>query len=322
MAEIWLPDVEVVEGNDADGMNGDGSYKILLHSTEGSSIEGAVSAYRRNNSWPTLTVDCVKRRVVEHLPLNTSARALRNDPGGADETNRDGAIHVQIELVGFAERPETIGGAADLEWLGREVIGPIARLTGVPLRSTVDWVAYPASYGKRAAQRLTPAQWDAYSGVLGHQHAPDNDHGDPGAIDINRILQAARGAPSSTQGGFLMALTDKQQREMYDGLRALTELTRRVMILLRDVVHPLAVDIRKQVRNDVQQGNVIAGVDAALSPNRERGSDARRGVLQLSDMAVDDEGLAAQLAALDALMNDMAGDVDAIAAAVNPPAES
>jgi hypothetical protein len=53
-------------------------------------------------------------------------------------------------------------------------------------------VAYPASYGD-APQRLSPAAWDAYSGVLGHQHAPDNSHGDPGAIDINRILSAARG---------------------------------------------------------------------------------------------------------------------------------
>src|SRR5690606_7154910 len=180
MAEIWLPNAERIPGESAGAMNGDGSYKILLHSTEGASIEGAVSAYRQHRSWPTLTVDCPRRRVVEHLPLNVAARALRNDPGGADETNRDGTIHVQIELVGFAERPASIGGPDDLEWLGREVIGPIARLTGVPLRSTVDWVAYPASYGKRAAQRLSPTAWDAYSGVLGHQHAPDNDHGDPG----------------------------------------------------------------------------------------------------------------------------------------------
>jgi len=309
MADLWLPGAERIPGNSAGSMNGDGSRKILLHSTEGSSIEGAVGAYRANNSWPTMTVDCVKRRVVEHLPLNTSARALRNDPGGADETNRDGAIHVQIELVGFAERPETIGSRADLEWLGREVIGPIARMTGVPLVSNVAWRAYPSSYGKRAAQRLTPAEWDAYSGVLGHQHAPDNDHGDPGLIDIDRILAAAGG--QTPQEDFLMALSEAQQTEMYRDINDLVELNRRIMILVRDVLHPLAVDIRKQVRNDVQQLNVMAGVDTALSPDRAPGSGARQGVKQLADLAVDDEGLAAQLAEIEALVAKIGGPQEA-----------
>ncbi|HLU95575.1 MAG TPA: hypothetical protein VKZ89_01895 [Thermobifida alba] len=306
MAEIWLPNAERIPGESAGAMNGDGSYKILLHSTEGASIEGAVSAYRQHRSWPTLTVDCPRRRVVEHLPLNVAARALRNDPGGADETNRDGTIHVQIELVGFAERPASIGGPDDLEWLGREVIGPIARLTGVPLRSTVDWVAYPASYGKRAAQRLSPTAWDAYSGVLGHQHAPDNDHGDPGRIDIARILAAARGqTPEEDDMGAV------EQRQIAD----LTELCRRIMILVRDVLVPLAKETRTQVRNDVQQANVVTGVDTALSPDRKPGSGARQGVKQLADLGVDDEGLAAQLAELNALVEKVAGNVDAPTAA-------
>lgn len=191
---MWrLPDSDLVQGNSAGSMNGDGSHKLLLHSTEGSSIAGAISAYRANNSWPHFTVDCRRRQVAQHLDPLVAARSLRNDPGGADETNRDGSFHVQIEIVGFAGEPDTFGTADDLTWFGREVVKPICDLGRIPILSTVTWVRYPQSYGKSASQRLSPAQWDAYSGVLGHQHVPDNSHGDPGLIDIREILNAANG---------------------------------------------------------------------------------------------------------------------------------
>lgn len=189
---MMLPGSEVVLGNSAGDMNGDGSRKILLHSTEGTTIEGAIAAYVRNNSWPTMTADLKHRRVCSHLDLLVAARSLRNEAGGV-ETNRDGTVLVQIEIVGFAAVPSSMGSPADWDWFGREVIGPICWLTGVPPVSTVVWVPYPASYGLEAPQRLSGAAWDDYSGVLGHQHASENLHGDPGAIDINRILVAARG---------------------------------------------------------------------------------------------------------------------------------
>lgn len=177
-----------VQGNDS------GTYttavdKFLIHTTEGGSIEGAISAYRANNSWPHLTVDCrFGRPYVRcgHLDLNVPARALRNESGGV-QTNRDGVI--QIEVVGTATRP----GDIDWAWFGENVLGPIAGLKGIPLESTVPWVPYPASYGVNAAQRLSPAGWTAYRGVLGHQHAPENSHGDPGAIPIVTALAAAGG---------------------------------------------------------------------------------------------------------------------------------
>jgi hypothetical protein len=191
MADMWLPGVERITGNTGGTMTGDGSRKLLLHSTEGSSIAGAVGAYRTNNSWPTLTVDCPARAIVQHLPFDAAARALRNKAGGV-QTNREGTILVQIELVGFAGTPLSIGNPDDLVWLGRQVVAPICRATGVPPVSTVRWAAYPGSYGTGASQRLSAVAWDAYNGVLGHQHAPENDHGDPGALNVGAILAAAR----------------------------------------------------------------------------------------------------------------------------------
>jgi len=205
-------DRRTVPGNSAGAMNGDGSRKALLHTTEGTTVAGAIAAYRAHNSWPHRTVDCRRRIIVEHLPLAAAARSLQNLPGGADQTNRDGDVLIQYELVGSATNPASIGDPDDLDWFGRVVLGPDCARMGIPLTSTVRWVAYPASYGN-APQRLSLAAWDAYSGVLGHQHAPDNVHGDPGAINIDRILTAARGdAP-------FMALTDDQQLELLRKVR-------------------------------------------------------------------------------------------------------
>lgn len=193
MSGVWVPGAgRNYPGNSAGSMNGDGSRKLGLHSTEGTSISGAVGSYTENNSWPHLTVDARRRVFEQHVSLDLAARSFRNLPGGADETNRDGNYMIQVELMGFAEHPETIGAPEDLDWLGRVVLGPAMRLAGVPIISTVSWLSYPASYGASPV-RLSVDAWDAYSGVLGHQHVPDNVHGDPGAIDINRILNAARG---------------------------------------------------------------------------------------------------------------------------------
>jgi len=194
---MGFSDAQVIAGNSAGAMDGDGSKKLLLHSTEGSTIESALGAYRTNNSWPTLTVDCPRRRCVRHLPLDVAARALRNEAGGV-QTNKEGSILVQIEMVGFAGTPSSIGSPADLDWFGREVVAPIIRATGIPLTVGVRFASYPGSYGKNAAQRLSPAAWDSYSGICGHQHAPENTHGDPGAIDVARIVAAARTALDPT----------------------------------------------------------------------------------------------------------------------------
>lgn len=161
--------------------------KLVLHTTEGSSLEGACAAYKSSNSWPHMTVDArpgVPYRICGHLGFDVAGRALKNLSGGV-ETNTAGVI--QVEVVGSATSP----GGIDWEWIGREVVGPVATETGIPLTSTVTWVAYPASYGKTAPQRLSPSQWTKYKGILGHQHVPENDHGDPGAIPIQTILDSA-----------------------------------------------------------------------------------------------------------------------------------
>jgi hypothetical protein len=165
--------------------------KLLIHTTEGTSISGAIGAYTANNSWPHLTVDCRLGRTpvrCGHLDMDVAARALRNEPGGV-QTNTDGVI--QIEVVGFATDPAGI----DWRWFGANVAAPICASKHIPIESHVNWVAYPASYGTSAPQRLSPAAWTDVKGFVGHQHVPENSHGDPGAIPILSILSAAQPTP-------------------------------------------------------------------------------------------------------------------------------
>jgi hypothetical protein len=92
---IWRP----ISGSS--GAHVGGPFKIVHHTTEGSSAEGAMGAFRSNRSDPHFTVDAVN--IFQHIDTAEGARALRNQAGGV-QTNRDSAV--QIELVGFAHLPK------------------------------------------------------------------------------------------------------------------------------------------------------------------------------------------------------------------------
>jgi hypothetical protein len=186
LMQDWLDGFERIAADRAGGTYIACPPKGLLHRTEGSSIDGAIGAFRTTGSWPTITADSDARRKVQHYPLSISARALAH-PAGSIETNR--ANVVQIEWVGFsADSPDE---AADhLAWLGAEVVGPASRARGIPITCDVQFVGSDG-YGTGAPQRLDDGAWLAYSGWLGHQHVPHNDHWDPGELNIAPILAAA-----------------------------------------------------------------------------------------------------------------------------------
>jgi hypothetical protein len=136
-----------------------------------------------------------------HFPDDRSSRALRNEAGGV-ETNTLGAL--QVELVGtcspdthkawlrnnvphifWPEAPEAV-----LEDLA-EFVAWAQHTLGIPVRGPKEgWLAYPASYGNTRV-RFTGTQWREFYGWCGHQHVPENDHGDPGNIDWDTIEKAA-----------------------------------------------------------------------------------------------------------------------------------
>ena len=162
---IWRP----ISGSS--GPHVGGPFKIVHHTTEGGSADGAMAAFAQNRSDPHFTVDGT--RIFQHVDTAEGARALRNAPGGV-QTNRDSAV--QIELVGFAHLPKS-----------REAMTLLARLCrwiesthGVP-RTWPAGPPRPARNGKDpGGHNRSAAVWDGQSGHYGHCHVPENSHWDPG----------------------------------------------------------------------------------------------------------------------------------------------
>jgi hypothetical protein len=78
-----------------------GPYKIVHHTTEGGSAEGAMQTFRAKRADPHFTVDATT--IYQHVDTAEGARALVNNAGGV-QTNRDSAV--QIELVGYDTCPK------------------------------------------------------------------------------------------------------------------------------------------------------------------------------------------------------------------------
>lgn len=184
----------------------------VLHTTEGTGWPD----YGGGKSAPNYTArpDFANKRLLwrAHFPDEMSARALMNQAGGV-ETNTANAV--QVELVGTCDpkRAKSWNGdgrylagthyiywPAAPDWAKRDVAAFLKDMNTrhrVALAGPTSWLPYPKSYGSAGGQRMTHAQWREFYGWCGHQHVPENDHGDPGALDFAGILALAKGATTS-----------------------------------------------------------------------------------------------------------------------------
>lgn len=159
-----------------------GITKLLLHTTEGTGWPG----YDGGLKAPTLTLHPGLHKWRQHFPLNGSARALRDPDSTPVRENRDNVV--QVEVIGFADKSPywddwTLSAIADLwaflnlEW-------------GTPLTVATKWVP-PTPWGTDD-QRMTSAEYDAFEGLCGHEHASGNDHRDPGKPEVQIIASLAK----------------------------------------------------------------------------------------------------------------------------------
>lgn len=180
----------------------------VWHSTEGTTV----TDYNNGAMAPTLTVapDFARKKLAwyQHFDIDRSARALVNLTGGV-QTNTLNVV--QIEVVGtcdpktharwtkagydhlyMAELPDwAIEGLAEFaQWLYKN--------HGVPLTENVTFKAYDASYGANNGVRMSFSKWESYRGHCGHQHVPENLHGDPGAFPMDQILAKAKTGSQTT----------------------------------------------------------------------------------------------------------------------------
>jgi hypothetical protein len=188
---LWLPDAKRVQHDRYNSWSERTDPKGCLHTTEGSGWPG----YDGWTIFPHATVMPSPGKGVDvhqHLPFDQGSFALRNLSGGV-ETNRDYVF--QFELIGTCVRggPGYYWPGADdavLRDLYRKVIGPLSEAYGIPLRAQ-PFQSYPDAYGARGVTndvRMSGSAFDNWSGWLGHQHVPENVHGDPGAFPWARMM--------------------------------------------------------------------------------------------------------------------------------------
>lgn len=259
-----LPGFDHVPATTAGGTYIDVPWRIVLHTTEGSSVDGAIAAYRGHGSWPHLTVDPSTKRRVQHYPLGVSARALLNLAGGV-ETNRARAI--QIEIVGRAG--ETHTWPVDwLDWLGAEVIAPIRAEVQVALVAPRFVGTEAGTIATASApQRMSPEVWLGFNGICGHQHVCENHHWDPGRIDIDRILAAANPVEDD--------MDTKQAMQLQQTFERVSDLTDNDHEKLRRI-------IRQEVRGAIDPKALAKRIGKAL-PDLPPADAAK-----LADAIVDD----------------------------------
>ena len=82
------------------GYTGGHPFKIVHHTTEGSSADGAFAAYLNSTSIPHFTVDGMT--IYQHVDTDAAASALKH-PQGTTETNRSSAEQITLyKSVGVA----------------------------------------------------------------------------------------------------------------------------------------------------------------------------------------------------------------------------
>lgn len=176
-----------------------GPWRLVLHTTESgpNSTNAVIGLFRsRPCSTPHFCINPADRRKIQFIRTEWACAALANAPGGV-ETNRIPCI--QVEIVGWAN--ETHNWPDEyLQFIG-EFIADVIR-SGIPLNldnvpeflGAMDGTI-ATSY---ARQRFSPAKWNSFDGVCGHQHVPENDHWDPGKINIKRVIEHARASLAGT----------------------------------------------------------------------------------------------------------------------------
>jgi hypothetical protein len=168
---------------------------FIIHTTEGSSVAGALSTLGAGFMGPHFVVG--EGRIVQTRPLDGEGATVHdhNDIGW------------QVECVGFSK--QTVHDLTPESW------GPLVELTrfmheelGVPLDRPVGWQDNLSDIHTVLATNNTRRQSRkalGFRGVVGHLDVPDQAptwHWDPGALDYSELFAQASG------GGDEMAYAD------------------------------------------------------------------------------------------------------------------
>jgi len=177
----------------------------VLHTTETTGWPGYEGGATAPNYTARPDFNAKRLRWRAHFHDEMSSRALRNLAGGV-ETNTLNAV--QVELVGTCDSAKRdlwvkAGMKRDRdflfwpeapEWALRDLavfVVDMHKRHHILIQGPDVWMAYPASFGISNPNRFTFSQWRAFFGWCGHQHVPENAHGDPGALPWAKVVEYA-----------------------------------------------------------------------------------------------------------------------------------
>lgn len=160
----------------------DSTRRVIWHTTEGSSVDGAVSTLRSNFSCPHFVVG--PDRIVQMRPLWAEAATVRGDNSRA----------WQVEVVGFSKQGPWQHDAgtrravvALLRYFRDRLNVPLARPDGWRDDcSDIDGVWATEGNSRRRSNRAP-----GFAGHVMHLEWPENTHWDQGAVTWSPLLTEA-----------------------------------------------------------------------------------------------------------------------------------
>lgn len=142
-------------------------------------------------------------RIAQLVPLGTAASALENRPGGV-ETNAWAVA--QIEVTGYSRKEPYSFNAMTTSALAA-LLATLRTEAGIPLNRPFPesmpppwWEWTTAGFSRRVS-----GKWGTRHGWFGHVEVPENGHWDPGALEWNKLLRAARALDDGKRKAVLRA---------------------------------------------------------------------------------------------------------------------
>lgn len=172
------------------------AYQVVLHTTEGTSVDGAWNTLNSNGSAPHFLVG--EGRIVQMRPLDVQAATLRDnasDPGHPNEGRIQIEAVFRVGDIGLRPHrmvPGTFGPLVHLARYLKDELGiPLARPGGWPddLRQDDPGGVWAGNNSRRKSRRA-----DGFRGWVGHIEIPDQSptwHWDPGSFEYAALFEAA-----------------------------------------------------------------------------------------------------------------------------------
>lgn len=189
---VWDMHILRMFDEDAGTFTG-GGWKLLWHTTESPwyRVDSMENVLDRKNAAPHVVIggrEGLKHPVaVQMIPFNRAGRALQNDPSDGAQTNRANCI--QIEVCWYAAQ---MGQFDHYKALANLAVLIMHR---VPIRNGHETRSFSSP------KRLSDSEFVKAKGHIGHVHAPDNTHVDPGALNITKLEELITNCPD---GGYAL----------------------------------------------------------------------------------------------------------------------